>query len=336
LHEGISEAIIRYPMSEQSEKPASQRSDSGLLAEILEELRHIRSQLDLVLEPEMVDLAPIAPLHEAGPPRAPATVPPPLPGPAEVAVVEIAETEIVQDASADADAASRLSDLVEAQEASRASDESPATTAAGGPPPVEVPQRPQAPPPEEQADEIPSFDLPKHATQEEQARLFVVQKRRIEDMMSLAQFARAEKLAQALLSSLPHWDEAEALLETVRRESTAFRREQQTRLFGEFQKWTESRQWTYALAVGEQLLAKYPACDQAQRISATMATVRSNAHFQEARILRDRISDLVRRKRFSEAVKVAEDVVVRFPNTRVAKQLRSLIPNMKRRGGEFR
>jgi len=333
-------------MSRRSEKSATRPSDSELLAQILAELKHIRSQLDLVLDSAPVSLEAIEPAPQD-------------PVPQQPEVVEIVDAEILEeDEPADAPAPSTLSELVKAQSeaepvkktagksrraSSRKSAPStkrkPAKTPKTKSPDTgarsESPATEQPAPPDAQSEEIPSFDLPKPASQEEQARLFVVQRRRVEDMMSLAQFTRAESLAQALLSSLPDWTEAEALLETVRRESKAFRSEQQARLFSEFQKWTESRQWINALSVGEQLLDKYPACNRAQHVSATMATVRSNAHFQEARQLRDRISDLIRRKRFAEAIKIAEDVVVRFPNTQVARQLRSLIPNMKRRSGEF-
>ncbi len=67
-----------------------------------------------------------------------------------------------------------------------------------------------------------------------------------------------------------------------------------------------------------------------------MDTVRKNAHFEEARTLRDRIGDLIKRKRYSEAVEIAEDLIRRFPNTRVAKQLRALLPDLKRRDANFR
>ena len=154
--------------------------------------------------------------------------------------------------------------------------------------------------------------------------------------MSVAQFTRAEKLAQALLAALPDSSDAEALLETVRRESSAFRTEQQSRLFAEFQKWTESRQWIKAMAVGQQLLDKYAASGEARKVGASMSTVRKNAHFEEARTLRDRIRDLIKRKRYSEAIEIANDLIHRFPNTQVAKQLKTLLPDLKRRSVHFR
>ena len=180
------------------------------------------------------------------------------------------------------------------------------------------------------------FGLKEPKSAQEAAELFSAQKKRIENMMAVAQFAWAEKLAQALLATLPHSDQAEAMLETVRRESTAFRTEQQSRLFAEFQKCTESRQWLKAQAIGEQLIEKYPASEEGQTIAASMDTVAKNAHFEEARTLRDRIGDLIKRKRYAEAIEIAEDIIRRFPNTQVAKQLRLLLPDLKKRDKQFR
>ncbi len=181
-----------------------------------------------------------------------------------------------------------------------------------------------------------SFGLKAPTSPEQEAQLFSTQRGRIENMMAVAQFARAEKLAQALLAVMPDNAQAEAMLDTVRRESTAFRTEQQSRLFAEFQKWTESRQWIKAQTTGEQLIKQYPASEEGQTVAASMDTVRKNAHFEEARTLRDRIGDLIKRKRYSEAVEIAEDLIRRFPNTRVAKQLRALLPDLKRRDANFR
>jgi hypothetical protein len=201
--------------------------------------------------------------------------------------------------------------------------------------PKPEPTPPQEPEPEKPR-ETDTFNLSKPTSPDEEGKLFVEQKQCIENMMSVSQFSRAEKLTQALLAVIPASSDAEALLETVRRESSAFRSEQQSRLFAEFQRWTESRQWINAQSVGEQLIEKYPASEEGQKVAASMDTVYKNAHFEEARTLRDRIGDLIKRKRYSDAIDVAEDLIRRFPNTQVAKQLHSLLPDLKRRSAHFR
>ena len=201
------------------------------------------------------------------------------------------------------------------------------------PPKPEPEPEPAATPKPKNTDD---FGLKEPNSPQEAAELFSAQKKHIENMMAVAQFARAEKLAQALLATIPDNDQAEAMLETVRRESTAFRTEQQSRLFAEFQKCTESRLWLKAQAIGQQLIEKYPASEEGLTIAASMDTVAKNAHFEEARTLRDRIGDLIKRKRYAEAIEIAEDIIRRFPNTLVAGQLRLRLPDLKRRDKQFR
>jgi hypothetical protein len=50
--------------------------------------------------------------------------------------------------------------------------------------------------------------------------------------------------------------------------------------------------------------------------------------------MRDHIRDLVRRRRFREAVTVAEEVIRRFPDMRAANALRGQIDKLKRRAAE--
>jgi len=193
------------------------------------------------------------------------------------------------------------------------------------PPIIPDPQEPQVPP------DPNAFNLTKPASLAEEVELFNTQKLHIENLMSVAKFSEAEKLAEALSAVMPFNIDAKSLLDTIRRESTAFRTEQQGRLFAEFQKSTESRQWVTARLIGEQLIERYPASYEGQTVAASMQTVCQNAHYEEARILRDRIHDMVKRKRYTEALEIAEDLIHRFPTTLAASQLQLLLPDFKRR-----
>jgi|GEM_PF-2238467 len=312
-------------MGKKTDNKASSEVNSRILLLILDELRYIRKRMDTVLGDGNGEIAP---------PQSTVQRPPqPPPVKEETAEVEIIEAEIVEDR--------------EAEPAAR-----PTTKTEKKSTPVKPESRPKPPktPPNKQIEtqvktdatapkqpqNTETFNLQAPTSPDEETKLFTAQKKRIEDMMSVAQFARAEKLAQALLAAIPDNSDAEDLLDTVRRESSAFRSEQQSRLFGEFQRWTESRQWIKAMAVGQQLLDKYPASGEAQKVAASMSTVQKNAHFEEARALRDRIRNLIKRKRYSEAVEIADDLIHRFPSTQVAKQLRTLLPDLKRRSAHFR
>jgi len=317
-------------MGKQTDNKASGEVNSRILLMILDELRYIRNRMDTALG---AGDAAIVPPPSAS--QSPATPPKVEEAVAEVKIIEeeVPEVEIIEAEIVDEQEVEPPPPPVPKAKKQSAPARQPAKAATKTKPNAQPktdttgPQQPQ---------NTENFNLPAPTSPDEEAKLFAAQKQRIENMMSVAQFTRAEKLAQALLAAVPDSDEAETLLETVRRESSAFRTEQQSRLFAEFQRWTESRQWVKAMGVGEQLVEQYPASAEAQKVAGSMSTVRKNAHFEEARSLRDRIRDLIKRKRYSEAVDVSEDLMRRFPNTQVAKQLKSLLPDLKRRSAHFR
>ncbi|MDP6636156.1 MAG: hypothetical protein QGG42_14750 [Phycisphaerae bacterium] len=319
-------------MGKQPDKKESQELNSRILLMILDELRYIRNRVDTALGANTDPLAP------PPPPNTP-VIRDEAPN-AEIVEPEIVEAEIVSDNKPEPVAspkpkAAKKPDRPRPQKTQKKA-KSPRKPVKPDPPDPKPEQPVTAAAEPAQSQNSESFALPAPSGPDEEAKLFATQKKRIENMMSVAQFTRAEQLAQALLATIPDSNDAEALLETVRRESAAFRTEQQARLFAEFQKWTESRQWTKAQTVGEQLIGKYPASEEGQTVAASMATVRKNAHYEEARKLRDRIRDLIKRKRYSEAVQIAEDLIRRFPKTQVAKQLTSLLPDLRRRNAQFR
>jgi len=65
-----------------------------------------------------------------------------------------------------------------------------------------------------------------------------------------------------------------------------------------------------------------------------MTTLEENAQIEEVRELRDRIRDLINAQRFGEAHKLALDVVLRFPQTAAAEELRPQLDRLARKAGE--
>jgi tetratricopeptide (TPR) repeat protein len=158
--------------------------------------------------------------------------------------------------------------------------------------------------------------------------------RRAEDMMAVGEFDEANKLAENLLGKYPGSDDAKDLVERVQREGSAFHTEQRRRLYAEVTRSAETRRWRQALGAARKLLETYPQSSEADAVIAKVATLEENARIEEVREMRDHIRDLVRRRRFREAAAVAEEVIRRFPDMRVANALRGQIDKLKRRAVE--
>lgn len=153
--------------------------------------------------------------------------------------------------------------------------------------------------------------------------------RRVEDLMAVAAFDQAEAIARALTESCPDSQEVRDLAARVRREGETFAAEQRRRLFGEVERLAAARQWRKALASATRLLEAYPTSPESESVVAELRTLRENARIEEVRELRDRIGDLLERRRYAEAVAIAEDIVTRFPDTQAARQLGQQLDRLK-------
>ncbi len=153
--------------------------------------------------------------------------------------------------------------------------------------------------------------------------------RRCEDFIAVGDYKKAQVAAEEVLAKYPSAPKAIALFDRVGRESETFASEQRRVYYEEVQKFSKSRQWRRALDAASLLIDDYPDSPEANAIGGQMSTLRSNAQLEEVRRLRDDISTLIERKRYDEAVRIAEDIIVRFPGTQAAIQLSEQIIKLR-------
>jgi len=159
-------------------------------------------------------------------------------------------------------------------------------------------------------------------------------RRQAEDLMAVANFGDAEAVARDLVESYPADEDARRLLEHVHREGRAFAMEQRRRLYDEVDRMAGSHRWRAAASAARRLLEDYPNSQEADLVAEKMSTLEENARMEEARELRDRIRDMLQRRRYAEAVTLAEDVLVRFSDTRMAAELRGQMDRLRQRAAE--
>jgi tetratricopeptide (TPR) repeat protein len=145
---------------------------------------------------------------------------------------------------------------------------------------------------------------------------------RAQDLMATGQFLQAKTAAEELLAKHPALPAVTALVARVERERAAYVKEQRLTMYRKVETEAAHRHWRPALAAAEELLAAYPDSPEADTVRSRLDTLRDNAQIEEVRELRDRIRDLISRRRFPEALELAKDVVHRFPNVAAADELR--------------
>ena len=157
---------------------------------------------------------------------------------------------------------------------------------------------------------------------------------RAADLMAVSAFDEARQAADVLLSAYPSSEPAQALVDRVGRESTAFHRDQRQRLYGEVQRNADARRWGQALDAATQLVETHPGSGEADSAGAMLTTLKDNARIEEVRGLRDHIRDMIKRRRYAEAVEVARDVMQRFPDSQAAVDLIDQIGRLEKLAAE--
>ncbi len=152
---------------------------------------------------------------------------------------------------------------------------------------------------------------------------------RVEDLMAVSRFEEALEAARRLRDAHPDAKGAEALVGRVQREHDAYRDERRSRLYRQVEKLVTARQWGKAVQSAEEFLDAYPDAKEAELVRVQMDTLRENARIEEVRAYRDRIRDYIERRRFSEAIELAQEVIRDHPDTAAAQELRQQLPRLK-------
>jgi outer membrane protein assembly factor BamD (BamD/ComL family) len=151
----------------------------------------------------------------------------------------------------------------------------------------------------------------------------------VNDLMSVSRFGEAMNAARELRNRYPDSEEAAELLKRVEHEAGAFDGEQRKRLYEMIRRQGEGRHWKLALDAANELLEKYPDSSEAEAVKAQMPTLVDNTRIEEVRELRDRILDLMDRRRYSEALELSTHVVTNYPETAAASELRAQMPHLR-------
>ncbi len=154
-------------------------------------------------------------------------------------------------------------------------------------------------------------------------------KQRVEDLMATSNFDAAAEIASEFAENYPDHAEARALTDRVIRERDLFRDSAVQRTYDEVKHDLERRNWRRALAGASRLIEKFPDHAKTAKIRGQLALIQENAEIEERLEVESRIQELIRGKRFSEAIELGEDLMERFPLSKQAETLEELLPKLR-------
>lgn len=157
--------------------------------------------------------------------------------------------------------------------------------------------------------------------------------REVDEMIALGAWDRA---ANAALEAQHRHPNSEAAAELVRRVSTQRDKataEERTRLMARAQEFTNQRNWVDALRTVEEVLERFPKSLEARDLRLQLPVLQANAEIQTRQAMEHEIRELVHQKRYTEALRRAQTLIGRYPDSPQAKLLREQLPKLEQKAG---
>jgi hypothetical protein len=152
---------------------------------------------------------------------------------------------------------------------------------------------------------------------------------RLHQLIGAGLWQQAEELAAAVQVKYPAKDEADRLVEDVRRERESWERETMERLFRDIAAASERRQWRQALLALEEFIRRYPLDPRAEALKLDLPRMQENAAAQERKEQEEHFKDLLKRQRYEEALYVARALIARYPQSPTGIELSRMLPKVE-------
>jgi len=151
----------------------------------------------------------------------------------------------------------------------------------------------------------------------------------VEDLMAIGNWDQAVQSAEELVRNFPENPAALSVQARVARERELSEENAAQRMYEEVKQATERRQWQRALTAARQLLERFPGHRRAEKVREQYATIQSNADIEQRQDAEAKLQDLIRSKRFIEAVAMAENILEKYPLSPQAASLEEMLPKMR-------
>ena len=145
---------------------------------------------------------------------------------------------------------------------------------------------------------------------------------------------QAVAMAEDLLSTYPQSIEIREWIGQIHRDRAQVTMEHRAKLLTEVQDHTSAREWRKALAVTRVLLDQYPQSAEAASVRQQLETMEHNAQVETRQELEEEIKELIKNRKFAEALELSHQVISTYPTSPQAEALRSQLPRLRRRAAE--
>lgn len=148
-------------------------------------------------------------------------------------------------------------------------------------------------------------------------------------MISVGQWQQAFAAVQEQLLRFPQQAELIAIRKRVEHEYHAWREVAANRLYAQVRDAIDRREWSRALRDAEDMAARFSDHPRGVKIIQQLSTIRDNAEIEHRQQIERDIQQLIRSRRFDDAMQLAEDLIRRYPLSPQAAECRALLPKLE-------
>jgi hypothetical protein len=148
-------------------------------------------------------------------------------------------------------------------------------------------------------------------------------------MMSVGQWQQAFAAVQEQLVRFPQQQELLAMRKRIEHEYTAWREVAANRLYAQVRDAVDRREWRRALRDAEDMAARFSDHPRGVKVIQQLATIRDNAEIEHRQDIERDIQQFIRSRRFDDAMRLAEDLILQYPLSPQAAECRTLLPKLE-------
>jgi tetratricopeptide (TPR) repeat protein len=153
--------------------------------------------------------------------------------------------------------------------------------------------------------------------------------RQVNELTALSAWDRAQDVARDLLERHPKADGAIEIARRVRVQRDKAEAELRARLMAQAQGSTDKHEWPDALNAARSLIERFPNSAEAEALREQLPILEANAEVKSRQLMEANIRELVTQRRYEEAVRLARQLIARYPNSPQAGVLHDQLPRLE-------
>ena len=160
--------------------------------------------------------------------------------------------------------------------------------------------------------------------------------RQISELTALGAWDRAQDVARDLLERHPRADGAIEVVRRIRLQRDKAEAESRARLMAQAQSSTDKHEWPAALNSARSLIERFPHSDEAEALRSQLPILEANAEIKSRQQMEAKIRDLLTEHRYDQAVRMARQLIARYPNSPQASVLPDQLPRLEEKAAAMR